>query len=289
MGSATGSGVVISPDGVIVTAAHVVSAAERVDVYVGSDTKRDGVVVRRAADADLALVRIIGDSHPCLSMAEADPSVGSDIVAVGNPGGDQLTQTVTRGIVSGIRMVEDVPIVQTDAAINSGNSGGPLLDKKSSDVVGIVSFKVVGAGAEGLGFGVASRAVPEALGFTFADTTSSNLEQAVAPDGPPEPLVLMPKVEPGPGVTIPSSGTYGQKYAPKNVGVLGLGVATTVLGAVMVGTSAAYDPDKAMPKEKFSARQGLNTAGWLTVWGGLGVTIVGALPGAKGQVYREGE
>lgn len=71
---------------------------------------------------------------------------------IGNPAG--LDFTITRGIVSGLRLDRGITLLQTDASINRGNSGGPIFDPSSAKVVGVVSWKFSGGGAEGLGFGV---------------------------------------------------------------------------------------------------------------------------------------
>ena len=87
-----------------------------------------------------------------LSLGSAnDVTLGSDIFALGHPAG--LTATVTRGIVGGLRRAGGVTLVQVDAALNTGNSGGPIIDAETGDVIAIVSFKL--REREGLGFGVA--------------------------------------------------------------------------------------------------------------------------------------
>lgn len=278
-----GSGVMISPDGVVATAAHVVATVDRVDVYVGDDDKREGMVVKRAPESDLALVRVMGSEYACLALATEDPEVGSDIVAVGNPGGEALSMTVTRGIVSGIRMKDDVPIVQTDAAINFGNSGGPLLDDERT-VVGIVSFKAVGE-AEGLAFAISARGLPEALDFTFGDKTSGDLE-TIAPAAPVMDMAsLMPRIEPGAGVTIPRSVRFEQKYRPKSkamgiLSIVGMGVGLGLVGA----TSANRDEPR--PPSAWGARVALNTTGWVTTGLGAGGLLF-FLPSRGGDVVKQ--
>lgn len=284
--SGSGSGVVISPDGVILTASHVVADTERVKVVVGSDSTREGIVVKRRPEADLALVRIIGTEFPCLELADADPGVGSDIVAIGNPGGEALSQTVTRGIVSGIRMVDELPIVQTDAAINAGNSGGPLVDTNGK-VVGIVSFKAVGGDAEGLGFAISARAVLETLDITLGDKTSDDLAKAAAPVGPVARRGLPPTITLGSGVTLPDAPRFDQKYRPRAGWLAGVGAVGAVTGAGMILGSASYDPDAAMPPSEWQSRVGVNTAGWTVLISSTSLAAFGLLPGHGGAVRRK--
>jgi S1-C subfamily serine protease len=136
-----GSGFVIDAGGRIVTNAHVVGGARRVRVQFGADTPSiPGSVVGRDRSSDLALVRVAprrvrGGLRP-LALADSDRvRVGDLAVAIGSPFG--LEQTVTAGVVSTPRReVQGQTLIQTDAAINRGNSGGPLVDADGR-VIGI--------------------------------------------------------------------------------------------------------------------------------------------------------
>ena len=142
---ASGSGVIISPDGYIVTNNHVVDDAVNVDVILDDNRKFTAKVVGKDANTDIALVKIDADNLPYLAWGNSDDlKLGQWVLAVGNP--FNLTSTVTAGIVSaksrsiGI-MGGPMPLesfIQTDAAVNPGNSGGALVNTEG-ELVGINS------------------------------------------------------------------------------------------------------------------------------------------------------
>jgi len=159
-GMGMGSGVIISPEGHVVTNNHVVEGASRVTVTLLDKRKFAGQVIGLDPKTDLALVKIDGTNLPYLKWGDsARLQVGEYVLAVGTPFG--LTATVTQGIVSGlgrggmgITQYED--FIQTDAAINPGNSGGALVNAKG-ELVGINTaiFSRTG-GYQGIGFAVPS-------------------------------------------------------------------------------------------------------------------------------------
>jgi serine protease Do len=166
-GAAVGSGVVISKDGWAITAAHVVAGLDEVVVHAQSGLELTASVVRVDHQQDVALIRLPGRGHPCLALAtEAVIGVGSDLLAVGSPTGEELAFSVTKGIVSGFREQEGTQYIQTDAALNPGNSGGPLLSPDGK-VIGIVSWKISAPGFEGLAFGVPADALMSRLGIQW--------------------------------------------------------------------------------------------------------------------------
>jgi serine protease Do len=140
----SGSGFLISADGLIVTNAHVVEAADWIQVRLGDGRRFPGKVVGRDNRVDLALVKIEGvDKLPTLRFADSNKvRVGEFVLALGHPFG--LEQTVSFGIVSrkGTPLTVAAPgfdFIQTDAAINPGNSGGPLVNM-AGEVVGVNSM-----------------------------------------------------------------------------------------------------------------------------------------------------
>src|SRR5256885_11883673 len=141
-GRSGGSGVIVTPDGYTLTNAHVVEGASAVDVTLGSGAEARAPVVGADAATDLAVIRIPGSGLQAAELADSDAlRVGQLVIAIGDPLG--FHSTVTTGVVSALgrslrgsdgRLIENV--IQTDAALNPGNSGGPLVDTHAK-VVGI--------------------------------------------------------------------------------------------------------------------------------------------------------
>ena len=155
-----GSGVIVSPDGYVVTNHHVVDGANHVTVRLFDKREFKGKVVGSDPQTDVALVRIDGSDLPYLTWGDSSKlQVGDYVLAVGNPFG--LTATVTQGIVSavgrggmGITQYED--FIQTDAAINPGNSGGALVNARG-ELIGINTAILSRTGGyQGVGFAVPS-------------------------------------------------------------------------------------------------------------------------------------
>ncbi|WP_324778886.1 Do family serine endopeptidase [Thiobacillus sedimenti] len=153
-----GSGVIVSPNGYILTNEHVVEAADQIEVALSDGKTVPARVVGADPETDLAVLKIDATNLPAITFAEADSlKVGDWVLAVGNPFG--VGQTVTAGIVSalgrthlGINTFEN--FIQTDAAINPGNSGGALVDA-TGNLVGINSaiYSRTG-GSQGIGFAI---------------------------------------------------------------------------------------------------------------------------------------
>ncbi len=153
-GSGFGSGFFVTPD-TILTNVHVVGSNGSVTIRRPDGTTVPGRVETAAPELDIAIVRISNaDPHQAtLPMGSGvHARAGQEVVALGTPLG--LQNTVTRGIVSAVRLVGAVTLVQTDAAINPGNSGGPLIDR-AGDVVGITTMSMRSAVAQGLSFAIA--------------------------------------------------------------------------------------------------------------------------------------
>ncbi len=162
-----GSGVIISEDGMIVTNYHVIEGADSVVVTTEDGTQYDAEVLGADSSLDLAVLKIDGSNLPYLSFADSDQvQVGDLAVAIGNPLGSEFANTVTDGIVSGIdRQISsesgNIGYIQTNAAINNGNSGGALLNGQAQ-LIGINSLKVSSNSmydVEGMGFAIPSNTV----------------------------------------------------------------------------------------------------------------------------------
>jgi serine protease Do len=210
----SGSGVIIRSDGVILTNAHVVGMSPTVRVGLADGRRVDGRVVGRDPTLDVAVVRIDAPNLPVAPIGDSDRlEVGQTAIAIGNPLG--LERTVTTGVVSAVnrspRGISLDGLIQTDAAISPGNSGGPLLDSRGH-VIGINTAVLRAPGASGLGFAVpinlaehvgeqilaTGRVVRSFLGVEYRDVEPEMAEQfrldaregivviAVAPSTPAE-------------------------------------------------------------------------------------------------------
>jgi serine protease Do len=161
-GSALGSGFIIRADGLIVTNRHVVEGARTVRIKLSDDRVIPAQVIGTDAATDIALLRVRADHLPALRLESSDKiSVGDPVIAIGNPFG--LGQSVTAGVLSArARTLEENPYIdflQTDAAINFGNSGGPLLSTDGM-VVGVTSAILSPSGGSvGLGFAIPAETV----------------------------------------------------------------------------------------------------------------------------------
>ena len=176
----SGSGFFLSPD-IIITNEHVVAGHSTVTVRSHDGVERSGRVVMRQPSVDLATVKL---SQPIPQQALpvgrlTDVRVGREVLAIGSPLG--IENTVTRGIVSGIRRVGTVTLLQTDAAVNPGNSGGPLLNRQG-EVVGITTLKL--SRAEQMSFAVAiEHALPLLSGRPVASSSQPPLS-SILPGAP---------------------------------------------------------------------------------------------------------
>lgn len=166
-GSGSGSAVIVSSEGHALTAAHVVQGLKEVQVLMPFGVRLPAEVVRIDKPSDAALLRISGSEHRCIAIEEvAALDVGSEVFAIGSPLGEDLPRSVTRGIVSGRPELDGLELIQTDASVNLGNSGGPLLDNDGR-IVGIVVQKALGIGIEGTAFALPIDTATERLAISW--------------------------------------------------------------------------------------------------------------------------
>lgn len=159
---AAGSGVIMTSDGYILTNSHVVDGATKVHVVLADRREFDATVVGKDADGDIALIKVDATGLPAVTIGDSSKvEVGEIALAIGNPFG--LGQTVTMGIVSalgrtGLGIERDENFIQTDAAVNPGNSGGALVNTRG-ELIGInTAILSESGGNQGIGFAIPSNA-----------------------------------------------------------------------------------------------------------------------------------
>lgn len=166
---AHGTGVIVKPDGWIVTNAHVVKDMSNLTVVTLDGKQYTGKVTNMDEESDLALVKIAASGLvPAKFAANFNIRVGETVVAIGTPISFSLRNSATAGIISGVnRSVNSTyRLIQTDAAVNPGNSGGPLVNMKG-EVVGINSLKFVSVGIDNLSFAIPTDTVQYVLHHFF--------------------------------------------------------------------------------------------------------------------------
>ncbi len=227
---ASGSGFVISTQGYILTNAHVVAGAAKLGVVFTDGTEHEASLVGYDSTTDLAVLRVNKEGLYALKLGDSETiRVGEYIITIGDPTGRELAGTTTFGIVSAAERTITIDgqtntYIQVDAAVNPGNSGGPLINLKG-EVIGIVSAKTVTASyddygnaisAEGLGFAlpindvikIAQQLITEGgikrpgIGITVVDWTEASarehgtvtgvLVNSVTKDGPGDAAGLLP-------------------------------------------------------------------------------------------------
>ena len=176
-----GSGVVVDPNGYILTNSHVIGdgKVKRINVLFENGDKLEGRVLWNDSILDLAIVKVEARGLPVADLGDSDKiEVGELAVAIGNPLGLDFQRTVTSGIISGLHrsiqveagVMED--LIQTDASINPGNSGGPLLNS-NGDVIGINTAKI--RTGEGIGFAIPINIVKPIVSQVIKEGTFDNV------------------------------------------------------------------------------------------------------------------
>lgn len=158
----TGTGIIATSDGYIITNSHVVlnSKSSTVVVTTLDEQEYDAVVVGVDRTTDLAVIKTNDHNFTPAEFGDAEElAIGEWVIAIGNPGGARFSSSLTRGVISGLNRTvgkyseNGMTYIQTDAAINPGNSGGPLVNMYGQ-VVGINSSKIITDGYEGMGFAI---------------------------------------------------------------------------------------------------------------------------------------
>lgn len=158
-GEGSGSGIIFSEDGYIVTNQHVISGAQAIKVTTSDGQEYEAALVGQDEKTDLAVVKINANNLSAAEIGNSDELVqGETVLVIGNPLGETLSGSTTQGIVSALGREIEVEgrimhYIQTDAAVNPGNSGGPLVNQAGL-VVGVTSAKISSTYTEGLGFAI---------------------------------------------------------------------------------------------------------------------------------------
>lgn len=162
-----GSGFLISNNGYIITNMHVVANSKSIKVKLNDGTIHNATIVKKANEADLVLLKIEVNNVVSFDLDLFEKhEVGQDVFVVGTPKSIELGQTLSKGIISGIRTSDEREWIQTNISINFGNSGGPLITKEGK-LIGVVNSKIVGFGVEGIAFSIPVPHVDEYLGVKY--------------------------------------------------------------------------------------------------------------------------
>jgi len=149
-----GSGCFISNNGYVVTNFHVVADAElnKLKIITHDGNEYIASMLRNDFENDLALIKIeLNNTHAFTIPNQKSYEIGQDVYAIGTPESIELGQSISKGIVSGVRKNDGIELIQSDVSVNAGNSGGALVNK-SGQLVGIVNWKLAGFGVEGISF-----------------------------------------------------------------------------------------------------------------------------------------
>ncbi len=280
----TGSGVIIETSvargsALVLTNEHVIRGAARITVIVYDSVPYQAEILGYDTDRDVALLQICcWGNFEAVDLAAADNlAPGSEVITMGYPFAIKGEATVTRGIVSAVRFEPDNGrwVIQTDAPINSGNSGGPMFSM-TGEVVGINTYKYRLGIAEGLGFAVSNKTIGEIL----ASLKTGLASNFVPPT--PVPGTATPYPTPSPTATpTPKEGRY----------FLTINGASIASGDRLVATS--FGSVKVQPAPSDDGAYSFNTVVTLTVWSNYGDSFiwtgVDAQNGADAMVQMYGD
>lgn len=164
-----GSGVIVSDDGLVITAAHVVEGVNRLNVIFSNGVELEAKVLVQDSKYDVALLKVPGSKYKALPIGKGlSTGLGEEAITIGTPSDIELGQSISKGIISGKRKHDEVLYIQTDVAVSPGNSGGPLLNTKGQ-IIGIIERKLIGNGIEGVGFALPIETALRQLGLVVEE------------------------------------------------------------------------------------------------------------------------
>ncbi|MEO1415668.1 MAG: trypsin-like peptidase domain-containing protein [Bacteroidota bacterium] len=169
VGDGHGSGFFVSQDGFVITNFHVIAGKEQVTVVDNQGNNYTAAIIRQDEIHDLALLKVDAAVPYAFHLpSEKDYEPGDIIFAIGTPTSDDFNQTLTKGIISSLRKIEESEMLQTDASINPGNSGGPLTTGMGQ-LIGVVNSKLMGLGVEGIAFAIPAYKIREYLSLYYLE------------------------------------------------------------------------------------------------------------------------
>lgn len=164
-----GSGLIVSQDGYIITNYHVVAGRKEMTAILHDGQQHAVRLVRSNEFADLALLKTETELPAAFALpVQKNYRVGQEVLSIGTPTSVELGQTVSKGIISGLRQHDQLNWLQTDVSTNFGNSGGPLISEQG-ELLGIVNSKIVGLGVEGIAFAIPAWEVFRLLGVSYGE------------------------------------------------------------------------------------------------------------------------
>jgi hypothetical protein len=163
-----GSGVVVSSNGYIVSNHHVTDGAKIIDVQFSNGMTLPADLITSSKDHDLSLIKVRASGLTALPIIKNPDNAreGDEVFVIGAPGDIELSQSVSKGIISAKRNIDGVKVFQTDTKISPGNSGSPLINNEG-EIIGIINMKMIGEGVEGLSFAIDSRYLHSVLGLEY--------------------------------------------------------------------------------------------------------------------------
>lgn len=187
VGSSYGTGFFVRTDGCIVTNCHIVKDAKKITVTLYTGEELEAETLWFSSVDDLAVIKVNGSGFPVLKIGNSDEvKVGDTAIAIGNPAGNLYPWTTTQGIISavdrevtveGLRSIADLTMLQTDAQVNPGNSGGPLCNDRG-EVIGIVARKKTDY--EGLGLAIPINGAMELVNAYLNTGSSSGVISSIS-------------------------------------------------------------------------------------------------------------